>query len=600
MRHYQFGYLGAAVTLIFSRNGDFPCVKHHPTYYVGKRKRDRSSSPPSEDCWRRNLVGAGLLLLISFVQLQAQSESQPTVGTSLEQLRPDEPIDLPLEMLLRLNDTSNSVFTKKPIPEPEPLNEKTLGTINPQGKEGDIAIPLRGYPEPDQPPTTHRSLYAEGLIGLNTTATLRAGLSGNTWPFDYHASIGYLSSNGFLENNESSLFGATLAGGYVIGLGYGIFSGGYMGGEVDYAAQSYRLYAVPVSPKRSRTNWSLEGRGTASVAGVDLEGIARVRRFSVKETIPLLDERGPVPVPIPETHSVEETSVEGVLNGRMSALGFGWEGKLDLCLTNTTLGSLNYGDLEAGALFETPMLALCAGGSLSLGAGTDSTTTTRLAPRVELRFFPFDGLTLFGRATGGVRQMTNHELLRVNPYAMLDGPILPEDEKLGYEIGVHLEPAQSWGVRVAGARRDYASYLFFATPVQGKFGPNYSQAKVDIINGDFYVRLDSRNEFAGLVRYIDGTELPYVPQLDAEFFYTRRLFNIPMAVTGSVRYIGSRQGGTEDLDPVVLIEFEWSYNVAKILDLVLEARNLFSQDYQLWEGYEERGFYLAIGARTRL
>ena len=619
MRHTEFGNMGAAVTSADSRSGDRPCMISHPAAGAERGKGYVISFPPPGELVRNGkksmrrqgmIAGSAVLLavIISSSSLLAQSrksgvESSSQEESNVEQIRPDEPIDLPLEMLLRLNDTASSVFTKKPLQRPEPLAANVLDTLNPQGKEGEITIPLRGYPEPDQPPTKNHPIYAGGSIGLNTTASLRAGLSGSTWPFDYHAAVEYGSSNGWVDNAKSSLFSLQLGGGYVIGMGYGIFSGGHMGGEAEYNQKSYRLYALPTLPERDIADWSLKGTGTASVGGFEFEGSGRFRRFTMEQTLPSLDVP-PLPTPSSDTGSTSENALEGRLKIKTSALGLGWEGNLDLRLASTPFGSINYGGLDINVLFEAPVLAIRAGGGVSAGGGTDGETVTRFAPRAELRLFPFDGLVASGKIVGGIRQTTMKEMFNVNPYTQMNPLLTPEDERLGFEVALHLEPAQSWGVRLAGSRRDYASYLSFGAPETGEFAPEYSEANVDIVSGDFYIRLDSRNEFAGLVQFTqgslgDGSPLPYMPKWDAEFFYTRRLFNIPVEVSGSIRYIGARQGGTRELDPAILLGFEWSYNVAKLFDVVMEARNLLAQDYELWEGYKERGLYLSFGARTR-
>ncbi|MGE3802261.1 MAG: hypothetical protein AB7H80_14690, partial [Candidatus Kapaibacterium sp.] len=406
MRKSWFDFLGAAVTSATSRSGDYPCVIRHPAAGAVRGRGDTFSSPSTGASDREqptikvSAASVGILSLLFALLLT----SLPALGQtpkpnverssagepSVEQIRPDEPIDLPLEMLLRLNDTARSVFTKKPLQQPEPLALAVLDTLNPQGKEGEITIPLRGYPEPDQPPTKNRPIYAEGSIGLNTTAMLRAGISGNTWPFDYHASVEYGSSSGWVDNSKSSRFSVQLGGGYVIGLGYGIFSGGHMGGEAEYRAQSYRLYALPTLPERGQVDWSLKGTGTASLAGFDIEGIGHLRRLTMEQSLPVID--GIQPTPPDDTQNLDETSVEGKLRAKTSALGLGWEGLLDLRLTNTSLGSVNYGSLDVNALFETPIFAIRAGGALSMGGATDGNSLSRIAPRVELRFFPFDGL----------------------------------------------------------------------------------------------------------------------------------------------------------------------------------------------------------------
>lgn len=544
------------------------------------------------------------------VQPVASSEAEPVQQESqqggLEKVRPDEPIDLTLELLVRQNDTGRSVFTKRPLVEPEPITTAELDAINPQSKEDEIAIPLRGYPAPDQPPVPNRPIYAEGKLGLNLTTGLRAGISGKAWPFDYHLALDYASTQGFVENGDRSGFSVEAGGGYVIGLDYGIFSGGYMGADARYATQTYRLYAVPEAPERSLLDWGLGATGTASFAGIDVEGKGRIRRARLQDD--LLNDTA---LATPGVAELAETSVEGALTAKMTALGLGWRGKLDVRLTDATPGSINYGALDLSALFELPVLSLRGGAALSLGGGTDGETSARFAPQAELRIFPLNGFVLSGKITGGIRQTTVQGVADLNPYMALNGDLLPEDESLGYELALHLEPAQNWGFRVGASRREFASWLYFDAPLNGQFAPQYDEASVDLITGDFYWNLDSRNEFLAVARYTQGTvgdslnNLPYMPRWDAEVGYTRRLLSSPISLGGTIRYIGEREGGVARaenngmLDPAVLVGFEGSYAALQYLDLLLEVRNLLDQDYQLWDGYQERGFYIGLGVRGR-
>ena len=557
--------------------------------------------------WRRRAGAVALLAALSSTSLLAQTpdtamrEAEP----GIERLRPDEPIDLTLEMYLRRGEREESIFTKRDVDEAAPQTPNVLDTINPKGKEGEITIPLRGYPAPDHPPTPKRPIYMEGSIGLHTTAMLRGGFSGTAWPFDYHALLDYGSSDGFVDNGESSHLSAALGGGYVIGRGYGIFSGGHMGAKAGYAKRTYRLYAQEAPPKRESGEWSGELTGSAALGGLDLKGEASVRRMSMTQTIPLLDEQGPAPVPQPDTQTIAETSIEGRLKGRTRAIGLEWEGNLDLRLTESTPGAINYAAFDLGARLELPILTIQAGGMVGAAGGSDGTTTTAVAPRAEVRLLPVDGVSISGTVSGGVWQMSGKEMLRVNPYALLAGPLMPEVEKIGYGVALHVEPGRDWGVKVAGSRREYDSYLHFGVPVDGVFTPLYDATRIDRIDGDIYINIGARDQLAAIVRYVDaelsdGAAVPYIPTWDAELFYARRLFNIPLTVSGSFRFIGERQGSTGTLDPAFLIGFDWAYGFGRTFEAVVQVRNLLGQDYQRWEGYEERGLFVAIGARTRI
>ena len=420
--------------------------------------------------------------------------------------------------------------------------------------------------------------------------------------------LAYASTQGFVENGDQSSFAIEAGGGYLIGLGYGIFSGGYMGADVRYATENYRLYALPEAPERSLLDWSVGATGTASYAGISFEGEGRIRRARLGDALAGDTTGGIVNASVSE---LAETSVEAALTAQMTALGLGWRGKLDLRLTDATPGSINYSSLDVSALFELPIVSLRGGAGLTVGGRTDGETDVRFAPGAELRIFPVDGVVLSGKVSGGLRQTTVRGLAETNPWVALDGELLPEDESLGYELALHLEPGQSWGVRVGASRREFDSWLYFDAPENGRFVPRYNRASVDLINGDVYWNLDSRNEIRALMRYTKGTiadsldKLPYMPVLDAEIGYIRRLLGSPISLGGTLRYIGQREGGGElgeennALDPVLLLGFEGSYTVLTYLDLLLEGRNILDQDYQLWDSYQERGLYVGVGARAR-
>lgn len=529
------------------------------------------------------------------------SAELPNRSEGPESIRPDEPVDLTLELLVGENDSvASTVFAKREMKKPEPISAAQLDAINPHSKEEEIAIPLRGYPAPDQAPAPNRPLYAEASLGLHLTTGLRAGLSGDTWPFDYHASLEYESTNGFVENGDRSGFSIEAGGGYVIGLDYGIFGGGYMGADARFSTETYRLYALEEAPERSHLAWGVDATGTASYAGIDFEGVGRLARTSLSDQVVT-----EATVVDPVADQLDETSVEGSLTGEMKAIGLGWQGLLDMRLTNTSQGSANYGAVGLSAVLDVSIFSLRGGGKLTLAGATEGENFTRFSPEAELRVHPFNGVVLSGSLSGGLRPTTVRNLAELNPYLALDGEFLPEDERVGYEVALHLEPGRSWGLRVGASRRSFDNYLFFDAPESGRFAPMYDKADVDLINGDFYWELDSRNELLVLTRYTVGSvgdstgDLPYMPKWDAEVGYSRRLLSSPITLGGTLRYIGERTGGTETLDPAFLVGVEGSYTVVRYLDLVVEARNLLNREYELWDGYRERGFYLGIGARGR-
>lgn len=529
------------------------------------------------------------------------SQNRPALPT-VESLRPDEPVDLALETYLRRDRDDSTLFTSRGRSTAAGLEAGELDSLNPHGKEGDITIPLRGYPAPDDPPRPQKPVYIEGSIGLNTTALLRAGFSGTSWPFDYHGRLDYSSSSGFLENNEESRLSGTLGGGYVIGMNYGIFSGGHMGGEVGYDRRAWRLYALESAPERSLDGWHVEGTSSAGIDRIDLHGTARLRHFSVDQTPRTTETLTPG---LSDGVAVDMTSLEGELEATTTTGSILWDGLLDLRLTDAGDASLGFARLDLGTGLDIGILRLRLGGRLGVAEGSDGESVTSLVPTGELRFSPVNGLSLLGRLDGGLHQTTPARLLEINRYATLDGRWLPEEEARGYEVALTVAPSAAWGFRGGASRRTFDSWLHFEASTAGEFRPLYDEATIDRIDADLFVNITSRDRLAAVVAFSegirgDGTALPYVPRVDAELFYHRRLFNIPSTAGGSVRFIGERQGSSRTLDPVLLVSLDWSYTVARVFDVVLTARNVLGASWERWEGYQERGFFLSIGARARL
>lgn len=553
------------------------------------------------------LLGGGDIL-----SAQNRAESKPVTtpvrtvadtAQNIELIRPDEPIDLTLQMYLQRQETDDTtLFAPRRIADGDLLRAGELDSLNPQGKEGEITIPLRGYPAPDDPPRPNRPVYLEGSFGLNTTAMLRGGISGSTWPFNYRASLDYFSTEGHSDLNEGNNLSVELAGGYVIGLGYGMFSGGTMGGEAGYRQTSWRLHGIESSPMRENSNWHLGAHTSAGLGGIDLGGKLGVTTWNLQQSIPPVDGGAAAAGSVA---TLEMSSIEGILDASTGTGPLKWTSRVDLRLSNSSLGALDYGGLSLAAAIGLGPLNLRAGGKLSSARGSDGGASTLLVPTAELRFRPFDGMTLTGKLDGGVRQARPDSVLSLNPYGAIAGTFLPDEERRGIEVTLRLEPSMTWGLTLGAARRDFARLLHFDGRTAGEFAPVYDQVEIDRLEGDFFFHPGPNDRIALLLRLTDAersdqTTLPYTPTTDAEIFYHRRLISVPIRTGGSIRYIGERSSASGSLDPVLLLNLDWSYSLGSLVEIFLTARNLLGVDYEIWEGYEERGLFFSIGVRATL
>jgi hypothetical protein len=509
---------------------------------------------------------------------RAQTQPAPQPAQRVE----SGPADLAQQTLLGTGG-DRPVRTKRSAPAIVPLTSDQLQAIAARREEIE-PVSLRGYPEIERPQAVTQPFYAEGSLGIYTTAALRAGFYGTSWPYDYslHADAG--STSGFVDNASKTSFSIGGRGGYVIGEGYGIFSGGHMGGDVDYDYSRYRRYALAAAPERTRRGWKAEANGQNSYDGTTFEIAGSYRQLTLGDT-----------------SDTRESSLDGSgkIRTQWNRLMVG--GEANLRLTSLAGTSINYGALQGYAKYSTGVIALKAGGSFGVGGNSDGSTATRLAPLAEIDFYPIYGITLSAGITGGVEQNTLRDLLDVNPYTIVSPLIHHLDERIGYRAAFRFEPWQSFGLHLSGASSSYSDFAYFVQAPGALFAPAYGKATVNKVTGDFYLEMGKSDMVAAQATFMEasldttGERIPYVPKWDAELMYMKRFSALPITLTATARYIGSRDSVGGEMNPVALLGVKGRYAITSHFDATLELSNLINEKYQIWPGYQERGFFGAIG-----
>lgn len=478
--------------------------------------------------------------------------------------------------------------TKRPAPASPPLTAEQLQMLTAYQREVD-GVPLKGYAEPERLRQPLRPLYAEGSIGLYLTAGLRAGFSGNSWPYDYSAQLAVHTTNGFINNGSRSGFSIGAKGGYIIDDGYGIFSGGHMGAGVEYSTDNYHRYAAPGAPERSRSAWSIGMDGQNSYNGTTFELRGGYGALSLEEA-----------------ELVTESSLDGGVDIRVPYMGLTIGGGADLHLTQFDGTSISFGKFDAHAKYSNAIFAIRGGFSLGAGDNSDGSTTAKIAPLAEINLFPLHGVTIAAGITGGLSRGSMRQLLATNPYIVLDPLIRHEVERIGYRGTLRIEPAQAFALRLSGGIGEYDTYSFFRETAGALFAPNYGKATITKIAGDIQWEITSRSMLAASATFMEslldtaGTQVPYVPKWDAEVLYTQRLVSLPLSITAIARYIGQRNGtGGAIMAAVPILGLKGRYAITSLFDATLELGNLTNARYELWPGYRERGFFAAVGAGVR-
>lgn len=477
------------------------------------------------------------------------------------------------------------VRSKRATPAMPSLTADQVAAVNDAGPRLE-SMALREYPGGDEVNASAKPLHAEGSIGIYTTARLRAGYFGNPWPYDYSAHLDLSGSNGFVENGARSSIGIGVRGGYIIGNQYGIFSGGHMGAGADYQRDRYRRYAVAGSPERASDAWRADISGRNSNSGVAFELRGAYRQLALADSA-----------------TTDETSLDGAGKIRAEWGGLALGGEADLRITNLAGTSISFLRLEGYTRYKLPLISLRGGVALGVGKNIDGTSATRLAPLAELNLYPIRGLTLAAGMQGGVSQTTLADLLKRNPYVELAPMIHHQQEKIGFKGALRFERWEWFGARISVAHSSFDDFAYFAGARSGLFAPRYAAATSTTMAGDFFLELTSRDmvalqaSVANTTLDSTGAQAPYVPKVEGEAMYVKRLEGIPLTVTGSLKYVGARNDDMNvELKGAVLLGLKGRYDFTRTVYATLTAENLADQRYELWRGYGERGVFIAIGA----
>jgi outer membrane receptor protein involved in Fe transport len=521
----------------------------------------------------------------------ASEESRRGIDTAAAEERRSNPAEEPTDLAVRtVNGTNPSGASReRSIAAPPQLGERELRVLDARRSNVEPLIPLRGYPTSERPTVPNHPGYVDARVGIFTTTTLEAGYAGTAWPFDYFGRMLFDMSSGYQADNGYRAIGVELGAGYIIDEGYGMFSGGHMGADVRFNNDRYHLFALASSPVRTSTNWSVATTGSNTSSGFTYDAGARYRSLGIDDS----------------ADASRETSLEGTL-----ALGTSWHGLAvgaqgDMRLTYLDGASISYGRVQGYGSYSNRFLTARAGVALAGGENNDGSTSGTIAPTGELRLFPMHGLTLIGTVTGGLAPTSLAGLSAINPYVSLDPNIRHQREKIGYQIHARIEPSRAFALRASAARSHYNDYAYFDSLRDGRFAPQYGSAVVSRITGDLSWRMDELNSVLASAEFTEGRidehrDLPFTPKWVADVLYTRRFAGIPLSIDAGVRYIGARSASAgATLDPVALVNLSGRYSITQRIDLTADLRNVLDQRYELWEGYDERGVYVAVGASAR-
>jgi len=446
---------------------------------------------------------------------------------------------------------------------------------------------VRGYPSMMKIESPYVS-FLEGSLGVYRSASIEGQYNGMSWPYDYSARAGVAVSDGMLPHQADRAIDGRMGGGYIIGDGYGLFSGGHMGAAIGFQQTDYPSISGSRSSKRRISQWDALMTGTNTYHGLTYTSSGRYR---------VLDDEGDEP----GGERALETAL--AVTRRWGAWSLGSELALDL--TYLTGVSISYGRIDGTVGYSVTGVRVEVGGAFSIGENLTEPTTVRIAPVGLVHLQPFDWISLDGRIEGGVEPVSMEKLLRENPHLSLRSDVRHEEGER-YTVGCSLTPSRSFRLDALASRYQYNSRLYYTSSTEGRFGVRYASAQSDQVGGRIQWKVGAQNKATMLVNFQEtrlenDRRIPYVPRWNAALTYERQLGRFPGTIKGGIQYVGPRP--TEqgvNMDPVVGVSMEGIYNPTSKLAVILRVDNLADNTYELWEGYVERGLFGSIGIALHL
>jgi len=185
----------------------------------------------------------------------------------------------------------------------------------------------------------------------------------------------------------------------------------------------------------------------------------------------------------------------------------------------------------------------------------------------------------------------------------------------GVNGGVEFKPIEStklFGNVSYSSIDNYAFYSretrnFGGTSAQTFYGLNYADAsKFRLEMGVTQQFVSKKVWFDGVVyaqrpELKSGEDIPFEERLGAEGVFSFKPFK-PLTINSWAQYIGEREdpGNAQNLDAYLLLNAGADYKINEKFGVYFKVLNILGQNYEVWEGYQERPFQIFGGIKVTL
>ncbi|MCX7930510.1 MAG: TonB-dependent receptor [Chlorobi bacterium] len=521
------------------------------------------------------LLAATVFAAAALAQQQKQPSGEPIDFMTIV-IEGKEALNLPKSLVKVLPQT------------PKPYNPSELDSINPLEK-----VPLFRSVPADYPRSIvakdRRRMVAEASAGLYGFATVAGQFQTHVGHYTLDAR-GTLDRGGAYTPNADYFRSRFEIIGRYASLVHDSTTQAISAGHVQFDRSSYRLFARPDAPARSLRMIALElhQQDVFDHYPYSVNATIRSTRLSQADTI-----------------TTDETDLRCDLRFNAAHIGQAEIGGFaSLSYRNYRTVPLHFHTIGARARHIDSSLELSA--AIAGQFATTSWRATNAAPMLEIsaRWSVESAFWIEGTLDSRLDPVRFGELSLLCPYIADTAAI--GVRRISYRMRgtATYQPRENMLVAFQIGLASYGDAPILESVPDGTVGVIY-RAQIERTLGvraryttDAGDGLSATIEVTHVTMENSARQVPYRPLLSASLEYARR-FTERFTTSVQAGYVSSRlttRAANERLSSYFLLGMRAEYQLNQTLAIVATADNLFGSAYERWQGYRERGSFVAVGA----
>ena len=440
------------------------------------------------------------------------------------------------------------------------------------------------------------------FASLGTFFTPQAGLWYGRSVGDYLYSFDgrYYRTKGFAPFTDRSGGSLSAQGGMTLKSENPNFDQARLLGNLEYRSDTYNWYGTrQPGLSRNRSNLGLSAElSNGGIYSIPYSAEIGVNSFQL----------------IDSTANVSETTVRagGTTHFSLSSvpLNAGLRLQFGSISGGNSSGSLAFVDAMLGSQrYDVQNFWLEGSLHVYLAGGMGGQKLPRLYPHLDVAYFVSPIHILRGTFDPEISSSTLSSTVIAQRYVSGVAQVRHSDDRYDGALALESEWSPHWSTKIEARMKSVVDYPLYADSVsRGVWLLAYGgRTTIATISGEIFAKLQANDYFASQFvvtvshNSVSGNNVPYLPDLELESRYVRRIVDRVTAIA-TLTLIHIRRDNVVNvgtLPSILLIGLRGEYQILQQSTAFLEIQNLLDQKYEYWKGYQENPLTISAGISFR-